>query len=402
MAAAPAQHGAASAAARPLVDLLALEEGPPPPRRGRSRSDLADEAQRKPRGLRRSKSVVERLDAIALRAALFDRASVQDDWCPQDDLVLRSLAASKRRKPVGLSRVSKRVAEGLQDPCLLAAVAVSAGGGAVALGTSGASCGLVVGSTIGGLIGIVPAPLTLGLSIPAGLAAGGAVGVGVGALTCSGIGFVGGGVAGGVVYEYRDAIIDGILPLETTVGDEAGSHCSKAKALEETVCYGRDRALLALRGAAEAVSTAAGSAGAKASELRAGVCDLATSPRVQVTAVSAAGGAVALGTGGGIAGLAAGSTAGAAWGCVPALLTFGLSVPISAAVGGVTGLCAGAAIGSCSGFVGGGVVGCTAYNRRKDASRYVHRLVEYGRGLAPTSVGGTSARSCTAATGGTG
>jgi len=84
----------------------------------------------------------------------------------------------------------------------------------------------------------------------------------------------------------------------------------------------------------------------------------------QTTAASAAGGAVTLGTTGGLAGLATGTMAGAAIGLVPALFTFGLSIPVGAAIGGSCGLVTGAAAGSAVGAVGGGAAGYGAYAKR--------------------------------------
>merc|ERR1712039_449626 len=60
------------------------------------------------------------------------------------------------------------------------------------------------------------------------------------------------------------------------------------------------------------------------------------------------------GTAGGVTGLATGGTIGAAIGLVPALFTFGLSIPI------------GAAIGSGCGLVGGGAVGYGAFTKRDE------------------------------------
>lgn len=80
-------------------------------------------------------------------------------------------------------------------------------------------------------------------------------------------------------------------------------------------------------------------------------------PRIQAAAVSAAGCAVALGATGGVAGLLTGGAIGTALGTIPALFTFGLSIPVGAMLGGGTGLCMGTAFGSTIGFIGGGVAG---------------------------------------------
>merc|ERR1711879_659713 len=94
----------------------------------------------------------------------------------------------------------------------------------------------------------------------------------------------------------------------------------------------------------------------------------------QVTTLSAASGAVAVGAGSGLMGLTAGAGVGAAVGVVPALFTFGLSIPVGAFMGGAFGLCAGTVVGGSSGLVGGGTVGYYGYERRneiKDAAKGV-------------------------------
>uniref|UniRef100_A0A7S2M4P8 Transmembrane protein n=1 Tax=Zooxanthella nutricula TaxID=1333877 RepID=A0A7S2M4P8_9DINO len=106
----------------------------------------------------------------------------------------------------------------------------------------------------------------------------------------------------------------------------------------------------------------------KVSEFSEGVKDAVTDPRAQVTAASAVGGAVALGTGGGATGLVSGGLMGAACGVVPALFTFGLSIPIGAAIGGGVGLCTGATLAGTAGLLGGGTVGYHAYGRESVCS----------------------------------
>merc|ERR1712126_690684 len=90
----------------------------------------------------------------------------------------------------------------------------------------------------------------------------------------------------------------------------------------------------------------------------------ASKPQVKVTAVSAAGGAVSLGAGGALMGLTTGAGVGAAVGVIPALFTFGLSIPLGAFIGGGTGLCVGTAVGSSAGFVGGGAAGYIGFEHR--------------------------------------
>lgn len=89
----------------------------------------------------------------------------------------------------------------------------------------------------------------------------------------------------------------------------------------------------------------------------------------QATVAGAAGGAVALGASGGATGFAAGGAFGAVLGLAPALFTFGLSIPIGAALGSSTGLILGAAVGSATGAISGGAVGYGTYARRADLAQ---------------------------------
>merc|ERR1712080_734990 len=68
-------------------------------------------------------------------------------------------------------------------------------------------------------------------------------------------------------------------------------------------------------------------------------------PQFQTLTIHTASGAVTLGCAGGAFGLASGIVTGAAAGIVPALFTFGLSIPAGAALGGGTGLFLGAGTG---------------------------------------------------------
>jgi hypothetical protein len=96
-----------------------------------------------------------------------------------------------------------------------------------------------------------------------------------------------------------------------------------------------------------------------------GTVKQATTTEAKVMAASAASGAVALGVGGGAVGLGAGAGVGALVGVVPAVFTFGLSIPVGAFIGGGAGLCAGTAVGSGCGLVGGGVAGRYGYSHRE-------------------------------------
>jgi len=109
----------------------------------------------------------------------------------------------------------------------------------------------------------------------------------------------------------------------------------------------------------------------KAITLAAGAREVAKNKSFQTTAASAAGGAVTLGTTGGVAGLATGTAVGAAVGVPAAFFTFGLSIPIGAAIGGTCGMVTGAAAGGTVGAVGAGAAGYGAYQKRDQITSVV-------------------------------
>eukprot|EP00933_Yihiella_yeosuensis_P020910 TRINITY_DN16681_c0_g1_i2.p1 TRINITY_DN16681_c0_g1~~TRINITY_DN16681_c0_g1_i2.p1 ORF type:complete len:383 (-),score=107.81 TRINITY_DN16681_c0_g1_i2:269-1417(-) len=77
----------------------------------------------------------------------------------------------------------------------------------------------------------------------------------------------------------------------------------------------------------------------------------------KATKLGAAGGGAAGGAGGGIIGGISGGAIGAAVGVIPALFTFGLSIPVGAVIGSGAGLLSGAVVGGTAGAVGGGAAG---------------------------------------------
>merc|ERR1719213_749144 len=91
----------------------------------------------------------------------------------------------------------------------------------------------------------------------------------------------------------------------------------------------------------------------RASEKTKKTREIIATPEFKVTAASATGGAVVGGTAGGATGTVVGGTVGAAVGVVPALFTFGLSIPVGAIIGG--------GIGCATGTVAGGSVGAVGY-----------------------------------------
>eukprot|EP00411_Alexandrium_monilatum_P001093 CAMPEP_0175199984 /NCGR_PEP_ID=MMETSP0093-20121207/9309_1 /TAXON_ID=311494 /ORGANISM="Alexandrium monilatum, Strain CCMP3105" /LENGTH=318 /DNA_ID=CAMNT_0016492995 /DNA_START=102 /DNA_END=1058 /DNA_ORIENTATION=- len=123
------------------------------------------------------------------------------------------------------------------------------------------------------------------------------------------------------------------------------------------------------RSAVERATGAADLAKTKAHEVGAAAQAVATDRKFQATAVSAASGAVALSTTGGATGLVAGGALGAAVGAVPALFTFGLSIPIGAAIGSGAGLMVGTAVGGTVGAVGGGAAGYGVCSKEEDIGK---------------------------------
>jgi len=100
----------------------------------------------------------------------------------------------------------------------------------------------------------------------------------------------------------------------------------------------------------------------KAVEVSGKAKEVASDKGVQATAAGAAVGAATTGA----TGLVTGTVAGAAVGLVPALFTFGLSIPIGAAICGGAGL----AVGSAAGAVGGGAAGRVAYSKRNEINEF--------------------------------
>jgi len=295
------------------------------------------------------------------------------------------------------------------------AIAVSLSGGAVTCGAAGGLLGLASGAAVGGAIGVVPALFTFGLSIPVGAVVGGAVGLVGGTVIGGGTGMLAGGAAGGLSYRYRIEIKDGAVVVYTrtgnacavvqlkavTVGSEVKvvllnrTASSKAKAIE-SISYTRSKAGDLLQ-----VSKV------QASRLRKSSQELVSDRTFQVTAASAAVGGTAMGATGGAVGLTAGAVVGAAIGVVPALFTFGLSIPIGAIIGGSSGLVAGVATGSTIGAVGGGAAGRGVYTKREaikdgatSALGSASDLSQYVKGKAQDSVSYVQLR-VTGGTGGT-
>jgi len=252
--------------------------------------------------------------------------------------------------------------------------AASAAGGTAAVGVGGAAAGALAGGALGGAIGLLPALFTFGLSIPIGAAIGGGCGVAVGGVVGSVAGGVGAGAVGHSAYKRRDEIMAAWAKAKSKTVEVHGT----SKAWVACKATGlRQRAAQAHETAQARVHNAFGATRARvtgaATSTRAKAVEIASDKAVQVTAASAAGGAAVVGTGAAATGMVAGGAIGAAVGVVPAVFTFGLSIPVCAAFGGGVGLFGGATVGGAAGAVGGGAAGFGMYTKREAIGQSVQQ-----------------------------
>jgi len=240
-----------------------------------------------------------------------------------------------------------------EDPVALAAV-VCGGSGVVIFGSGGAVVGAVVGGVCGLVCGALPAIFTFGLSLPIGAVLGGGCGLAAGATVGSGAGAAAGSATGMTAAYFRDEIKYTALVVASRIYDAYDMVVVRpVAAIRHTG-----------RKVGETVHSGADYTWAKANAVGNAVADASADPGVRVTAASAAAGAAALGTAGAAGGALAGGAAGILVGLIPAVFTFGASIPIGAMVGGGAGLCVGGAAGTSVGFCGGGVAGALGYSCR--------------------------------------
>merc|ERR1719330_2144423 len=90
--------------------------------------------------------------------------------------------------------------------------------------------------------------------------------------------------------------------------------------------------------------------------------------------MAGAGGAVCVGAPCAGLGLFAGGAIGGAVGILPAIFTFGLSIPIGAVIGAGCGMVFTGATGATVGFAGGSAIGYTGYSRRDQIAAFLRRL----------------------------
>jgi len=181
------------------------------------------------------------------------------------------------------------------------------------------------------------------------------------------LGSTSGGIAGFTTYKYRIEIKDGFMTIKVKAQSTLSSTKEKAALVLNTTKMRIETEAGKLQAAASEIHDSAKErstmavqlAKAKSSE----ALTFATTTRVGVTSSSAVAGAVVGGTSCG----AFSTVAGAAVGIVPAIFTFGLSIP----AGAMLGLCAGSAVGGSTGAVGGGLIGYGGFTHRKAISEGV-------------------------------
>jgi len=279
---------------------------------------------------------------------------------------LQTTAAELQMKTTAVvKKAQEKTKDIVTNPKVQAVVAGGAGGAVVATPPAAAT-GLLVGGSLGAAVGLIPALFTFGLSIPIGASIGGACGVVFGGAVGSGAGFVGGGAAGLGAYNKRESIKSFAAQSSAWVQKTLAS--GKAKT---TGAYTATKACVSKR-VTDATTLAAKGMGvvqektkALANRTHAKAKQVASDRTVQVTTASAVGGATLVGTGGAATGVLAGGALGAAIGVVPALFTFGLSIPVCALIGGGCGLVTGSAVGGTTGAVAGGVGGYETYKHRE-------------------------------------
>jgi len=267
---------------------------------------------------------------------------------------------------------------------------LSTAGGSITFGAIGGAFGLASGVAVGSAVGLAPALFTLGLSIPVGGTIGGIGGLCTGTL----IGSSSGGVAGFTVYRYRIEISNGVMTVKMKTYELLSNGKSRAV---KTYNGASTRAIKAYNGASQAVGVRVYKFQVAVSDVagRAKTCSIAalqlaktkasaaycatTETRLGVTTASAVTGAVV----GGTSGATLGTFAGAAVGVVPAIFTFGLSIP----AGAMMGFCAGTAVGGSTGAVGGGLVGYTGYTVKQKYGKAIVESVQSSLSMASTKAG---------------
>jgi hypothetical protein len=277
-----------------------------------------------------------------------------------DKKQLATPADSRDLKDIMLSIKGKTLTR-VRDPWFQT-VSISTGSGAIVFSSVGGAFGTAAGVVVGTTAGALPALFTFGLSLPVGAVTGGGVGLCAGTIVGGSTGALCGSAAGHGAYTYRVEIKDGLMYVRA----QAVKSVDKAKLiiLDKTGKIKAQVKTAALTTRASAVKLTQAAKAKMALHLaKAYAAADATvhDRRMQVTTVSAVGGAAVCAPVGGVIGMVAGGVIG----LVPALFTFGLSVPFCAVIGGGMGVSSGGSMGA----VAGGSVGFGGYTYRKEIGK---------------------------------
>jgi len=321
----------------------------------------------------------QRMDSTALQKAK-DVSTV--DTIKRRTKDLKDAGANACNAGMTQAAHAKAFAKRIASDRLVQVTAASAVGGGAVVGAGGAGAGLLTGGAVGAAVGILPALFTFGLSIPLGAVIGAGCGAAVGGAAGGTVGFTGAGAVGFGAYTKRAEIKSLTAAAHAKVKAALGNAKLRTTAFvtlttkkTSDICtVVKNRVLeCAAAGSERAVSTA--------KTTKAKMIEVVSDKGVQATAASAAGGGVVLGAGGAATGVAVGGAVGAAVGVVPAIFTFGLSIPFCAVLGGGCGLAVGAAAGGTAGVVAG-AGGYQAYSRRETILTAVGKFTEKARSSA--------------------
>lgn len=269
-------------------------------------------------------------------------------------------SVANEKKQLAKQDLKTRAIALTQNPQFKTITIVTAGG-AVTLSTMGGAFGCATGIVTGSLVGVIPAIFTLGLSIPVGATIGGTTGLVIGATAGGATGAAGGCVVGYGGHRYRKEIGTGILTIKKSAN--GGVRSVKIFVHDKHVAA-KSHAAKQIEFARVKMSNGVDVIKQKASKLE----------RKHIVIGGAGAGAVAGGTAGGGAGVVAGGAIGAAVGVVPAIFTFGLSIPVCAVIGGAIGGGVGVTAGGTGGAVVGGAAGYGGHKYRKEIASGGSRL----------------------------
>jgi len=215
----------------------------------------------------------------------------------------------------------------------------------------------------------------------AGCAAGGTTGCVIGGVSCA---------YRTQIYSKALSTYDGALNSRVATSLFSAKDALMTLLLDTTL---RDIGMGTHRRVGEAASAACDTTKKTGSAVKAAVLD----PEIEKTAGCAVGGALVLGTAGGAAATCTGAAMGAAAGVLPALFTFGLSIPVGAAVGGGMGMAIGSTAVGTAGFAAGGA----SYAYRSEIASGVKNLysracnsVSSVKSQAPALFGSTGKTKC--------